>query len=241
MKRSLFTFLSSLVVFSFAVSAWAVASSTPSVNEVTREACVPPSCVVVFGHVYHVNARRASKIETTTPTQTHAVRTRMKVLVGPDGTRIVASNQDYERCLPPSCYLVSTRPAIPGTTTRPVIESKLGSPFTKLVGFVAADGTLIQPYYDDSGAIIAASGRDVTGVNRRMQFSTNVETQYIPFQKPIRFCNGPNDTGCYPSVSLPPSCDSFGCNVYKTTITFTYSEEANSLFLFKLIPKLSDC
>jgi hypothetical protein len=115
------------------------------------------------------------------------------------------------------------------------------SSFTTL-GFIAKDGTLIKPFYDDSGNLAGAAGRDSNGVNRKIEFSTNVDSQWIPFHNaPVEFCSagavisgGTSTRVCFPG-NPPPGCDNFGCNVYKTTTYITYSEEFLPRFRFTIV------
>ena len=206
--------------------------------------CVAPSCTVVFGHPYRIDQSgvpRGSMLSKASPRVT--LSTRAKILVSREGIRIVEANGKYERCLPPACRLIF--PDLPIRSSQPIprrtADGTSKPSFAKMVLFVGNDGTEIVPSYDEYGNIIGGIGRDTSGTERKLEFTTTTESQYVPFQHPIVISADPGDcqakgnlTICRNTV-IPPGCDSFGCTLYKTTITGIYSEESNPTLQFRLL------
>jgi hypothetical protein len=210
-------------------------------SDVIRETCVFPSCRIVFGHAYQVDQRISTKAQIKPAMPDGHQLPSVKMLVTATGPAIVVSQGTYERCLPPSCYL--NFPLPPQKSDNRPSGTAMSSPrlqLQKLI-FVAADGTWILPVFDSSGNVIGATGRDAGGTDREIEFATNIESNYVRFRNPV-----PNGaiTVCYPvsgqppichDVILPEACDSYGCNVYKTTMTATYSEQSVPKFEFKQV------
>ena len=210
-----------------------------------QQTCARPSCISVFGHPHRIDSSRSSANPSTSPKPTKSFPTRTKMIVEADGMRIFQSHDVYEKCLPPSCYLFYTR--LPVSSTQRVPRSAFTSreglvktyrfPFI----FVASDGSIVFPEFDNNGNVTGATGLDVNGTDREVHFSTTIDSQYVPFQHPIPYTDGAANCQLQGNIliceqyTIPPGCDSFGCNVYKTTMTATYYEQSTPKFVLTMI------
>jgi hypothetical protein len=210
-----------------------------------HQICAPPSCISVFGHPHRIDQSRSSATPSTSQQTTNSLPARTKMVVEAEGTRIFPSHDVYEKCLPPSCYLIYTWLPVSSTRRVPRVaftsrEGPIKTNRFPLV-FVASDGSIIFPEFDNNGNVTGATGRDVNGADREIHFSTTIDSQYVPFQHPIPYIDGVGNCQIQGNIliceqyTIPPGCDSFGCNVYKTTMTATYYEQSTPKFTLTMI------
>jgi hypothetical protein len=213
-------------------------------------ACEPPSCLLVFEHPHFNKSTPFWLRKQTLPINTEWFH--IKVSSDQDGgTRLRPSYIAFDSCQYPSCYLAFQPVAgAPLKTRNPLDPPEIPQIYKmKSDAFVGSDGTPIKPYYGQYGELNAASGRDTKGIDHDIRFYTNIERRRIshPAIDLTRFPNGKicrnghtgkvvpeGELGAFCSSLIPPGCDSFGCDIFKTTATAIYSEQAVDLFEYQI-------